>query len=29
MQEQLRLKYKVTYEQFGVEMEQSGDYHDN
>lgn len=27
--EQLRLKYKVTYEQFGVEMEQSGDYHDN
>ncbi|GAN07414.1 VHS domain-containing protein [Mucor ambiguus] len=27
--EQLRLKYKATYEQFGVEMEQSGDYHDN
>ncbi|CAO0796871.1 unnamed protein product [Mucor circinelloides] len=27
--EHLRLKYKVTYEQFGVEMEQSGDYHDN
>ncbi|KAL9546131.1 hypothetical protein MBANPS3_006812 [Mucor bainieri] len=26
--EQLRLKYKVTYEQFGVEMEQTGDYHD-
>ncbi|KAI8081899.1 uncharacterized protein B0P05DRAFT_538528, partial [Gilbertella persicaria] len=27
-QEPLRLRYKVTYEQFGVEMEQSGDYHD-
>ncbi|KAI8368323.1 uncharacterized protein BYT42DRAFT_503929, partial [Radiomyces spectabilis] len=25
--EPLRLRYKVTYEQFGVEMEQSGDYH--
>ncbi|CEP15505.1 hypothetical protein [Parasitella parasitica] len=27
--ESLRLKYKVTYEQFGVEMEQSGDYHEH
>ncbi|KAI9468977.1 MAG: hypothetical protein EXX96DRAFT_589988 [Benjaminiella poitrasii] len=26
--EHLRLRYKVTYEQFGVEMEQTGDYHD-
>jgi hypothetical protein len=24
--EPLRLRYKVTYEQFGVEMEQTGDY---
>ncbi|KAI7890558.1 uncharacterized protein EV154DRAFT_590246 [Mucor mucedo] len=24
----LRLRYKVTYEQFGVDMEQTGDYHD-
>ncbi|KAI8642095.1 hypothetical protein BD408DRAFT_482993 [Parasitella parasitica] len=27
--EHLRLKYKVTYEQFGVEMEQSGVYYEN
>ncbi|KAI8149427.1 hypothetical protein BJV82DRAFT_588041 [Fennellomyces sp. T-0311] len=25
--EPLRLRYKVTYQQFGVDMEQSGDYH--
>lgn len=25
--EPIRLRYKVTYEQFGVEMEQTGDYH--
>ncbi|OBZ88406.1 putative ADP-ribosylation factor-binding protein C25H2.16c [Choanephora cucurbitarum] len=28
-EESLRLRYKITYEQFGVEMEQSGDYHTN
>lgn len=25
--ESLRLRYKVSYEQFGVEMELTGDYH--
>ncbi|KAI8327949.1 hypothetical protein BD560DRAFT_417542 [Blakeslea trispora] len=28
-QEPLRLRYRVTYQQFGVEMEQSGDYYAN
>ncbi|KAI9357170.1 hypothetical protein BD770DRAFT_389200 [Pilaira anomala] len=28
-QDNLRLRYKVTYEQFGVEMEQTGVYHEN
>lgn len=28
-QEPLRLRYKVTYEQYGVDMEQTGDYLEN
>lgn len=27
LKEPIRLRYKVSYEQFGVEMEQTGDYH--